>query len=1242
MRIKSKWLLLALVLTFTAAFAVPSVQAAGIDGGYVGEGVCLNCHTDKASYLKSGHPYKLRMTGGKTPVSVVTDPATQILDPLSALLTMPKTADLLNPNNETDVKISNGDRLSWSAVEYVVGGFGQKARWGVRDTVDGSATGYIWSQTAGGQPGGTNAQFNMLAADTTLDTGSVRPDWSTYGSATKGYHCAVCHNTNGTTSNTADTGCVTPLGSGRTEPWASTDRTVASPGGFKSEWSLTGVQCEACHGQGSNASNNGHADGKGTQGVLTLAGGVEICAKCHIRAGNANYGSECGGDTSAAILEGGACIGANCSGTGMIGHHEQYNEMMGVKDSTTGNQFDGVHASLNCTTCHDPHKRVTKVTSAIASALGISTAGGANLKPAVGAIKKQCSDCHYGKETAKTQAMTSAHAGITCVDCHMGEATQTATTASGTWGKKGDLKTHVFAINPAAGAVHYRNNAAGKAVAANAMPIEFSCGKCHDTALAESYSGYAINSKADASVLASGYHTAITSIDNGYVGSEVCGSCHTNQYSTFVKAGHPYKYTHTGGATPDPVYDIPGLHTRPNITSDWLNTSTLNGLLFDDGSGKLDWSAVNYTVGGFGWKIRWGIRDFGQDNGLGNPAGNDTGYVWAGAKAQYNTRTGTWSAYSANANKKYECAKCHNTNGIVSTSGYDCYTDGGTNAAPARTEPWASNPGMGPEASTRGGYYSSWTFDGVQCEACHGAGLDHAMAASASNIEKNKKITYQGSTAEFEICAKCHIRSTNTQHTGRGATYHGECDGEDNPKIPSQGAITAAGGFGSHHETFNELFGVNGDGAHASLFCTSCHNPHMRATTVVGSVAAALGITDNHLSAEARGAVVSCQSCHAPGAGGSITKISGTNHPTGVTCIDCHMAETVQNATSQSGTWGKKGDLKAHIFKIDPVLTANTRLNPDGKVVATNYIPVQYACGKCHDSSMSSFVGTGFTREQASVLAANMHNTIPRTASFTWSLGAVSNQVNFDASASACASAPCSYNWNFGDGTTGTGVTTSRTYSAAGNYLVSVKVTDSTGAMTLSPTRQITAVSQNTAPVASKLAPVVSGMTVTITDTSTDAEDAPGAMTATVLCGNSTVATGPDNTNLVCTYTTAGSYTIRHSVKDTGGLGNSSANVTVSVGGSASRQTVSGTLTKQDGSPVSGGTLYLQVGTQAKYVAVSAATTGNFTFTNVLPGTYTIRVIKGGLTFTNPAESDPASIVVSDTPVTGVVVKSIQ
>ena len=84
------------------------------------------------------------------------------------------------------------------------------------------------------------------------------------------------------------------------------------------------------------------------------------------------------------------------------------------------------------------------------------------------------------------------------------------------------------------------------------------------------------------------------------------------------------------------------------------------------------------------------------------------------------------------------------------------------------------------------------------------------------------------------------------------------------------------------------------------------------------------------------------------------------------------------------------------------------------------------------------------------------------------------------------------------------------------------------------------------------------------------------------------------------------------------------------------------TLTKQDGTPIAGGTLYLQLAGVNKYVAVSEATTGNFTFTNVLPGTYTVKAVKTGLTFTLPAQSTPSPIVVGSSDVTGVVVKSIQ
>jgi PKD repeat protein len=366
-------------------------------------------------------------------------------------------------------------------------------------------------------------------------------------------------------------------------------------------------------------------------------------------------------------------------------------------------------------------------------------------------------------------------------------------------------------------------------------------------------------------------------------------------------------------------------------------------------------------------------------------------------------------------------------------------------------------------------------------------------------------------------------------------------------------------------------------------------------------------------------------------------------------CASCHPNKFPMNHPSGAGT-PITGDLSSAegintacgICHVQANTTHPFRINLDIKS-PTTYPDVDPVCGQCHAGSGAPTPGiVQFTPGWLSVYATNIHNKIPRTASFTWSIdGGVSNKVNFDASASACANPPCTYSWNFGDGTiAAAGAVTSYTYPKSGSYITVVKVTGSTGGVTISPIHQITAANMNTAPVAAKLAPVISGMTVTISDRSTDAEDPPGAMTVTVLCGNSTTVIGPDNSDLVCEYTTAGTYTIRHSVKDTGGLGSSSANVSVTVG-STSKYTVSGTITRQDGSPISGATLYLQIGTQAKYVATSA-TNGTFTFTNVLAGTYTIRAVKTGLTFTNPAESVPAEIVVGTENVTGVIVKSIQ
>jgi hypothetical protein len=179
----------------------------------------------------------------------------------------------------------------------------------------------------------------------------------------------------------------------------------------------------------------------------------------------------------------------------------------------------------------------------------------------------------------------------------------------------------------------------------------------------------------------------------------------------------------------------------------------------------------------------------------------------------------------------------------------------------------------------------------------------------------------------------------------------------------------------------------------------------------------------------------------------------------------------------------------------------------------------------------------------------------------------------------------------------------------------------------------VTTMAANTPPVPS-MTITKSGWTVTVTDNSTDAEDAQSALGVTVDWGSGSPSTGAGGSALTKTYTAAGNYVIKHKVKDSAGVASWSANTSVSV---PVKYTVSGKITRSNGTTaIAGVILYLKSAT--KTYAASSKTDGTYTFSNVPAGTYNVIAIKAGYTFSNPAFS---GVVVTSANVTGLNISSL-
>lgn len=353
--------IMAVCCTYNQALATsPPLEGAPQALEYVGTQVCLSCHEDKASFLETGHNFKLtKVIDGQAPKRPFTD-----IDGSLAIL--------------IGVENAAGTPKSWDDISYAIGGFRRCVMFVDKEgfVLTGKST--IINLPEEGRP-------------FTPDLGWTLPWYEGAGPDAQPFdYCGRCHTT-GWKDYTAE------------ENDHRNRNRQDNLRGMGGTFSQPGIQCEACHGAGS-----AHARAATAGNIVRIANGrtgadlraedmgygkALACGECHSKDGErlypgyiSHYNEKFGGDS----LGGRIKVypeGSRLAADALLGMDPDTGVAMGKKKDFT------------CTTCHNPHQ---------------STAF--RDKPGhTNALVKDCSDCHY----VEFADAAEAHVEVACVDCHM-------------------------------------------------------------------------------------------------------------------------------------------------------------------------------------------------------------------------------------------------------------------------------------------------------------------------------------------------------------------------------------------------------------------------------------------------------------------------------------------------------------------------------------------------------------------------------------------------------------------------------------------------------------------------------------------------------------------------------------------------------------------------------------------------------------------------------------------------------
>ncbi len=185
------------------------------------------------------------------------------------------------------------------------------------------------------------------------------------------------------------------------------------------------------------------------------------------------------------------------------------------------------------------------------------------------------------------------------------------------------------------------------------------------------------------------------------------------------------------------------------------------------------------------------------------------------------------------------------------------------------------------------GIAGTWAEPGITCEACHGPGSRHAIDPEEYPMMMDRSA---------DLCGECHYRSEDHR-------------------------ILASGGLIRHHEQYDEILSAE----HGALFCVSCHAPH-KSTKYNAEEAISRVCTDCHMA-------------------------TAINHDGTSECVLCHMPKSVKSAVSSGEGVYLKGDIRSHIFAINPDTTLTQFYDEDGSTYSRGFNGLNFAClSSCHAS----------------------------------------------------------------------------------------------------------------------------------------------------------------------------------------------------------------------------------------------------------------------------------------------------